>query len=919
MDGPTTRFTDRMADIFEQEGQPPIAGRILALLLVSEEPRCLDQLATTLRVSKASVSTNARLLAHFGVVTRARRPGDRRDFYTVVPDLFERTTLQRLEQWQRFVAAVGEARRRVPPRRRVVRARLEGYETAFAYLSGAIARTLVAVASPERDPEVRRALVVPLAAAVLVAGCVGTPSVSDAPSVSPAPETPWKPPPGAIPPDRAADTTTGTRVPPDLAERIRGLTLAEIVDLGLRNNPATRLAWANAQTAAATYGSQRGEWLPTIDGNVDATRIKTAATQGRTSVQQSVLTPSVSLSYLLFDFGGRTGRIAGARQRLIAASFTHNAAIQDVVLQIQVAYFQYLANRALVGAQRTTFDEAQTNLTAAEERRRVGLATIADVLQARTAASQAQLDLETIEGNLQTARGSLAVALGLPANFPYDVDSTVAIGPVASIADSVDIIIAHALEGRPDLAAIRAEAEAARADISDARSALLPSLGFTRQRRPHLRDDHSGRGQQLQPLAGPLHSDLQRLLPAVQSAGGGVRRRGGGGAGRVAPATGDLPGLQRVPRPADRDPPGPHHPGSAGQRYPVQRSRARPLQGGRRLGARPAGRPDRRSPTRGRSGWTRASPGACRWPSSRTTRASSTPPARARFDSLPRFHDGAHAMIPPSARILPALLAAALGCKETAPPQVASVPVTLGVAEQRAVPFELAATGTVEPLQTVAVQPQVSGPIDRIAFTEGQDVQKGQVLFEIDPRPFQAALAQAEALLERDRAQAENAQAEVKRYSELAEREYVTAQQYDQARTTAAAAAATLAGSQAAVTEAKLNLQYATIRAPISGRTGSLRVREGNLVRASDALPLVTINRIRPILVRFAVPAANLGLIQKYRSEKLVVRADPVGGEAPASTGTLASWTTRWIPPRARSCSRAASPTRTAASGRASS
>jgi multidrug efflux system membrane fusion protein len=240
-----------------------------------------------------------------------------------------------------------------------------------------------------------------------------------------------------------------------------------------------------------------------------------------------------------------------------------------------------------------------------------------------------------------------------------------------------------------------------------------------------------------------------------------------------------------------------------------------------------------------------------------------------------------------SARVLPALLTVALGCKETPPPEVTSVPVTLAVAEQRAVPFELTATGTVEPLQTVAVQPQVSGLLDRIAFTEGQDVQKGQVLFQIDPRPFQAALAQAEAVLERDRAQAENAKSEVKRYAELAEREYVTAQQYDQARTTSAATAATLAGSEAAVTQAKLNLQYATIRAPISGRTGSLRVREGNLVRTSDAQPLVTINQIRPILVRFAVPAANLGMIQKYRSQKPVVRTEPVGGGGPVSTGTL--------------------------------
>ena len=142
-----------------------------------------------------------------------------------------------------------------------------------------------------------------------------------------------------------------------------------------------------------------------------------------------MLTPSVSLSYLVFDFGGRGGRIEGARQQLLAAGFTHNAAIQDVVLQIQVAYFQYLANRGLLGAQRTTLAEAQANLEAAEERRRVGLATIADVLQARTAASQAQLDLQTTEGNMQTTRGALALALGLPANLPYDVDSTIAARP----------------------------------------------------------------------------------------------------------------------------------------------------------------------------------------------------------------------------------------------------------------------------------------------------------------------------------------------------------------------------------------------------------------------------------------------------------------------------------------------------------
>jgi membrane fusion protein, multidrug efflux system len=234
----------------------------------------------------------------------------------------------------------------------------------------------------------------------------------------------------------------------------------------------------------------------------------------------------------------------------------------------------------------------------------------------------------------------------------------------------------------------------------------------------------------------------------------------------------------------------------------------------------------------------------------------------------------------------PLLGIALAACGDDPPPPVPPVPVTVGVAERREVPFELLATGTVEPLQTVAVQPQVSGPIVRIAFREGQEVVRGQVLFQIDPRPFQAALARAQALVERDRAQEANARQEAGRYTDLAEKEYVTAQQFEQARTTAAAAKATLAASQADLEEARLNLQYATIRAPIAGRTGSLRVREGNLVRAADAQPLVTINQIRPILVRFAVPAGNLPLIQQHSGDDVVVRAGPVAG-GPTSEGKL--------------------------------
>jgi membrane fusion protein, multidrug efflux system len=227
-----------------------------------------------------------------------------------------------------------------------------------------------------------------------------------------------------------------------------------------------------------------------------------------------------------------------------------------------------------------------------------------------------------------------------------------------------------------------------------------------------------------------------------------------------------------------------------------------------------------------------------------------------------------------------ALLALA-SCSEQAPPPSPPVPVRVATAERRAVPFELGATGTVEPIQTVAVQAQVGGILTRVAFREGDEVKKGQVLFELDPRPYQAALNQALAALERDRAQASNAAEEAKRYEALAEKQYVTAQQYDAARTNAAATQAALAGSRAAVDQARLNLQYATIRASITGRTGNLLVREGNLVRANATQPLVTINQIRPILVRFAVPAPNLPLVQQHMGKNVVVRAESAGGGQP--------------------------------------
>jgi DNA-binding transcriptional regulator GbsR (MarR family) len=142
MDPETSRFTDRLAVLFETDGQPPIAGRIFGLLLLSDDVLSLDQLAEALGVSKASASTNARLLAQLGVVEQARRPGSRRDYYRIAPDLFERSMAQRLARWRRFTEAIGEGRRTLPLASAEVRERLEQYESAFGYMVEAIGRAL---------------------------------------------------------------------------------------------------------------------------------------------------------------------------------------------------------------------------------------------------------------------------------------------------------------------------------------------------------------------------------------------------------------------------------------------------------------------------------------------------------------------------------------------------------------------------------------------------------------------------------------------------------------------------------------------------------------------------------------------------------------------------------------------------------
>ncbi len=212
------------------------------------------------------------------------------------------------------------------------------------------------------------------------------------------------------------------------------------------------------------------------------------------------------------------------------------------------------------------------------------------------------------------------------------------------------------------------------------------------------------------------------------------------------------------------------------------------------------------------------------------------------------------------------------------------VPVVVGTVERLDVPNEISAVGSVQAWVTVGIRPLVTGTVTGVFFREGEEVEDGRRLFQIDPRPYEATLAQAKANLLRAREQARNARADADRYADLVAKEYVTRQQYDAAATNAAGLSADAAGAEAAVRKAELDLANCRIEAPLGGRTGAVLVQKGNVVQADQANPLVVVARMRPISVAFTVPEQHVDALRRGVGRMKVVAA----GGGRAFEGTLA-------------------------------
>jgi membrane fusion protein, multidrug efflux system len=193
-------------------------------------------------------------------------------------------------------------------------------------------------------------------------------------------------------------------------------------------------------------------------------------------------------------------------------------------------------------------------------------------------------------------------------------------------------------------------------------------------------------------------------------------------------------------------------------------------------------------------------------------------------------------------------------------------PVVVDHVQRRAMPLVLTSIGRVQPINSVAIRPRIEGQILTVHFSEGQDVKAGDLLFSLDTSAADIALLQAEAQLARDRAQQASAEADLKRYSELAKTGYGTAQRQEQAAASSGVLDAAIKADNAAIALAKLDQAYASIRAPIDGRTGAVPVKVGNLVKPTDAAPLVTITQIRPITVAFTLPERYFPALKRYQA-----------------------------------------------------
>jgi len=258
-------------------------------------------------------------------------------------------------------------------------------------------------------------------------------------------------------------------------------SLGELIDFAQSHNPETRFAWERARAQAAALGVARSELYPTLTAVALSFTERDDILADSTFVRQSIETIRVAfeVNYTLLDFGARAGRIDAAKAELLAANFAFNDTHRKIIFTVEKAYYDLLNTSGQVIAARTSLTNAQTAQQAAEDRLKQGLGTLPDVLEARSAIAQAELDLQSVIGAKDVAAGDLATALGVSPTTVIQVQSIDDLPIPLSLGDNVEAAIDRAFELRPDLLQQVAEIRAATARVKEARAAYYPSLDLS--------------------------------------------------------------------------------------------------------------------------------------------------------------------------------------------------------------------------------------------------------------------------------------------------------------------------------------------------------------------------------------------------------------------------------------------------------
>lgn len=312
----------------------------------------------------------------------------------------------------------------------------------------------------------------------LVSCSHGAPEFDPYKEASPAPGEEWVP--SEKEQDEAFELEELPTIPQELQSDAENLTLSQLVDIALTNNPTTQIAWQDARAAAAAWAQARGLYYPQISGSAEYFYARDGGSAtGADAFREQYGNVGLSLNYLLLDFGGREAKIDAARLALVNANWNQNQAIQNVLNEVAVNFYNYIGSKALVVADETNLKEAETSLEASELRLEAGVGTLPDVLQARATLAQVQLDLVEDRGNVAIFKGNLATSVGWPSNTEFDVTDPVEELPVDALADNVNELIDIAMENRPDLAAVKASVMEAQAELREAKSEFFPEISAT--------------------------------------------------------------------------------------------------------------------------------------------------------------------------------------------------------------------------------------------------------------------------------------------------------------------------------------------------------------------------------------------------------------------------------------------------------